>query len=368
MHIVFIDSVPWPYRVDAPLVRPIGGTQSALCYLMMALAARGVRVSFINAEAPHSHAGVQALSLQFPAAAIADADALVMVSDPQPANIQQFASIAPRAKKILWQHHAADQPAVQPLADSDVVRAWDAIAFVSAWQEAEYVKHFLALAAARHHILRNAIAPAFENLFGDLPIVACKSPAPRLAYASTPFRGLDRLLYGWPQVLAAHPGAQLQVFSSMKLYDDADPAPIAQMLAAAQQMPGVIHVGPVPQPALAEALRGSLILAYPNTFPETACIAVMEAMAAGCVVVTSDLGALPETLGGYGELLPVLPDGAAHAEAFAQALARIMTGLKADWASGALETRLAAQVAWANQAYSWTTRAAEWEAFVGGLD
>lgn len=368
MHIVFIDSVPWPYRIDAPLTRPIGGTQSALCYLMMALAARGVRVSFINHEPPHTVVGVRGLSPNFRSEDIADADALVMVSDPQPVNIAQFTLHAPRAKTILWEHHAPDQPSVQMLSEPATVRAWDAIAFISAWQEQEYLRAFPALAATPRGILRNAIAPAFENLFGGLPILACKSPAPRLAYSSTPFRGLDRLLYSWNQVRGAHPHAELQIFSSMKLYEADDTGSIAQMLEAAKTLPGVIHVGPVPQSELAEALRGSLVLAYPNTFPETACIAVMEALAAGCVVVTSDLGALPETLGGHGWLVPYQADGAAHANDFAQRLSRIMTELKTEWQSGELEDRLASQVAWANETYSWAARAGEWESWVGSLN
>lgn len=364
MHLVFIDPVPWPYRIDAPLVRPIGGTQSALCYLMMALAARGVKVSLINAEVPHEFAGVRGLSSNFPADAIADADALVMVSDPTPASIAQLAAYAPRAKKILWQHHAADQPVVQMLSDPAVVSAWDEIVFVSTWQEAEYLKTFPALAARPRKILRNAIAPAFENLFVGLPVLPFKSPVPRLAYNSTPFRGLDRLLYGWQQILSAHPSVELQIFSSMKLYNAEDTDYIAQILDTARSMPGVTHVGPVAQAELAQALRGTLILSYPNTFPETACIAVMEAMAAGCVVITSDLGALPETLGGHGVLLPIVPDAAQHAQDFAAALAAQITQLKSQWQSGELESRLAAQVKWANENYVWAARAMEWQNYL----
>jgi len=367
MHIVFVDSVPWPYRIDAPLNRPIGGTQSALCYLMIALAGRGLRVTLINAAPPHEYRSVRAISSSFPPAAIADAEAVIMINDPVPGSLAQLTPLAPRAKKILWQHHAPDQPSVQMMAEAETLRAWDAVIFVSAWQEQEYVKTFPAVAAARHKVLRNAISPAFENLFGGLPVLACKSPAPRLAYTSTPFRGLDRLLLAWPQVLAAYPGAELQIFSSMKLYQSDDPEPIARLLDHARQSPGVTHVGPVPQSELAEAMRESLILAYPNSFPETACIAVMEALAAGCIVVTSDMAALPETLGGYGEFVPYQPDLQAHANDFARRLIEVMAQANTDWKSGMLEKRLAAQVAWAHETYSWAARAGEWEAWLREL-
>ena len=304
---------------------------------------------------------VRALSSAFPAEEIADADALVMLTSPDPSGILQFEPLAPKARKILWLHHAPDQPAVQMLADPAVVAVWDEFVFISEWQRREYLKHFPAMNARPNVILRNAISPVFENLFGELPILACKSPAPSLAYSSTPFRGLNRLLLGWPKILAAHPGAKLGIFSGMKLYDGEDPEPIANMLAEARRMPGVVHVGPVPQPDLAEALRGSLVLAYPNSFPETACIAVMEAIAAGCIVVTSDLGALPETLAGHGILLPFEKDADTHAEHFADEVIRQISVLKQEWATGELESRLADQIQWANETYSWRTRALEWE-------
>jgi len=365
MHIVFIDRVPWPYRIDAPLTRPIGGTQSAVCYLMMALAACGVRVSFINNAEPHTHAGVTALGNTFPASAIQDADVFVHLNDSTVDYLLQLAAAAPKelknTKKILWQHFAPDQPAAAPLADLPTLKTWDAVVFVSQWQERQYLKQFPALEETPRTILRNAISPAFENLFAELPVLSYKSPAPRLTYTSTPFRGLDRLMLAWPQVYVTHPTAELQIFSDMKLYEMENPEPLARLLQQASQTPGVTHVGAAAQPELAEALRAALILAYPNTFAETACIAVMEALAAGCIVVTSDLGALPETLDGHGYLIPWQADAHAHAADYAAQLSRIMTELKSQCQSGELEQRLSTQVQWANEVYTWATRAQEWE-------
>ena len=41
MRICFVDLADWDYNVDGPTVRPIGGSQSALCYLAIELARIG---------------------------------------------------------------------------------------------------------------------------------------------------------------------------------------------------------------------------------------------------------------------------------------------------------------------------------------
>ena len=132
-----------------------------------------------------------------------------------------------------------------------------------------------------------------------------------LSYTSTPFRGLDVLIHVFPEVRREFADAELQVFSSMKVYQQDEPGdgyePIYNWC---RQTTGVRYVGSVPQPRLAEELKSATILAYPNTFPETSCIAVMEAMAAGLLVVTSDLGALPETTMGFGRLVAPAADQA----------------------------------------------------------
>src|SRR4029078_13648770 len=48
MRILFIDPSRWQYTVDAPYERPLGGSQSALCYLAAELAQLGHSVTLIN--------------------------------------------------------------------------------------------------------------------------------------------------------------------------------------------------------------------------------------------------------------------------------------------------------------------------------
>ena len=125
----------------------------------------------------------------------------------------------------------------------------------------------------------------------------------------------------------------------------------------------VEYVGAVDQPSLARALAETTCLAYPNTFAETACIAVMEAMAAGCVVVTSDLGALPETTAGFARLVEPPARPAEHVRRFADAVLRELLERRAD---ADAEARLRAQVDYMNSVNTWEARAGEWARWLAG--
>jgi glycosyltransferase involved in cell wall biosynthesis len=62
--------------------------------------------------------------------------------------------------------------------------------------------------------------------------------------------------------------------------------------------------GRVGQVELADEMQQARVLAYPTAFLETSCITAMEARAAGLAIVTSSLGALRETVGKHGILVP----------------------------------------------------------------
>ena len=122
---------------------------------------------------------------------------------------------------------------------------------------------------------------------------------------------------------------------------------------------GSEYVGSISQTELAKAFLDTDIMAYPNTFPEGACIAVMEAMASDCLIATSDLGALPETTAGYGFLSEVKKNILGHASSYAQMVIGIINDAYAS--PDEFEKRLAEQKAFTNTAYSWGSRAQEWE-------
>ncbi|MBP2228907.1 Flp pilus assembly protein TadD/glycosyltransferase involved in cell wall biosynthesis [Azospirillum agricola] len=264
-------------------------------------------------------------------------------------------------KLILWTQHAADQPAVANLAEAELRDCLDGVAFVSQWQMDGYLDAFR-LDPARCRVMRNGIAPAFAGLFGpDEDIRAVPPWPPVLAYTSTPFRGLDVLLDSFPSIRAAIPGTRLRVCSSLEGYQvAAGQDPFTALYQRCRETEGVEYLGGLGQVALAGVLREATCLAYPNRFAETSCIAVLEALAAGCLVVSSQLGALPESGAGFARLTPVPEDPREHARRYAEAAVAALTDLRTDPGAG---LRLRAQVDHANAETSWPVRAQGWIAW-----
>jgi glycosyltransferase involved in cell wall biosynthesis len=373
MNIAFLDTVGWDYDVSTPYQRPLGGSQSALAYLAAELARRGVRVTLYGgAYWPREVLGVRCVpAFGVPPEEYGQAfDALIVLNGPAEFCLGLRPHLAPGTPLVLWTQHAADQPAMRALQQSGVRQGWDAIVCVSQWHRAAMIGHY-GLDPARVVVHRNAIAPCFEGLFSSRDeLVQAKGTRPILGYTSTPFRGLDLLTSIFSEAHKEFPDAQLAVFSSMKVYQQDEPGDaFAPLYTWCRQAPGVVYVGSVSQPELARALKATSILAYPNTFAETSCIAVMEALAAGLLVITTDLGALPETTLGFGTLVAPLdatrPDGPRDlAVRFLDQLRGILRAHAADPA-GFAAARLE-QVEAVNASCTWRGRASQWEDAIRG--
>jgi glycosyltransferase involved in cell wall biosynthesis len=366
MKIAVVDPVNWDYTPLTPLERPLGGSQSAICYLTRELAALGHETALVNnVGSPGVYAGVHCPGRA--AAGTAEYlnrfDAVVGVNSAMGLAMRELGI---RAPLVLWSQQAADQKDIQRLRDANERSAWDRFFLVSDWQARTYVSSF-GIEPARVTILRNAAAPIFLNLERRTPPFFRSGAPPVLVYTSTPYRGLLILLLAFPTIRAAIPGCRLRVFSSMGVYQIANEQDIHYrvLYALARALPDVEYSGSISQSALADAVAESDILAYPNIFPETSCIAVMEAMAAGCLVATTTLGALPETTAGFGILMESRPDLVIMAREYADLVLRTVRSARES--PDKFEDHLSRQRAHARTAHSWTARAREWVAAVESL-
>jgi phosphatidylinositol alpha-mannosyltransferase len=121
-----------------------------------------------------------------------------------------------------------------------------------------------------------------------------------------PRKGLAILKAAWPLVVSRHRGAVLTVIG-------ADPHP--------DQDPGqnVEHVGRVDETEKRRRLGEASIMVAPNLGGESFGLVIVEAMAAGCAVVASDIPAFRAVAGGAAELVPP-GDPAVLADAIARLL------------------------------------------------
>ena len=250
---------------------------------------------------------------------------------------------------VVWFHHDVDQAAVQWCRDKALTAQVSSFIFVSHWQRERYIASF-ALAPERCIVIRHALEQTSDlRRWERAPLVRC-------AYTSTPFRGLDVLLDAWEQLEPE--AAELHVWSSMKLYA-ADDTPYRHLFDRARAIPGVVYHGLAPNAELRAALRTMHFLTYPSTFAETACLSVIEAMAAGCRVILPSYGALPETASGYARVYPWSADPREHSAIFAGALAE---EIAKPW-RGRPDTAIVQQAHCAT-VFAWSRCLDEWRAVI----
>jgi glycosyltransferase involved in cell wall biosynthesis len=248
---------------------------------------------------------------------------------------------------------------MQKLTKPEIVDRWDEIVCVSEWQKGAYVDAFK-LPPERMTVIRNAIGPFFEKLFRSKEdLINAKSNPLTLAYTSTPYRGLRHLVEIFPEVRRDNPEARLDVYSSMAVYPGEDETRFAEIYDALK-IEGVNHVGSLPQPVLADRLAVSHVLAYPCIFPETSCIAVMEALAAGMRVVTTRFAALPETAKDFAYFVPPPADWSDQREY----VCNYTQVLKRPYAIDAEADHLWRQVVHMNTHHTWSIRARQWSEFL----
>ncbi|MGA3066214.1 MAG: tetratricopeptide repeat protein [Tepidisphaeraceae bacterium] len=370
MRIALLDFLKRDYTVLTARQSPLGGSPSAVSYLSEQFAALGHSTFLINyGSAQGNINGVEHLSWnQFKIEQLGglNLDAAIVI---QAAGRGQWVKTAlgENARLILWNQDGVDQPTVWPLHEPAERDSYDGMAMVSRWQAEQFIREF-SLDPARIALMGNAIAPAFAGLLAkEDSILAKKAQPPWLVYASTPYRGLELLLDLFPDIRAKVPDARLGVFSSMNVYQMTghEAEKYRPLYDRCRQTPGVEYFGSVAQPALAQWLLQAAVMAYPNTYCETACIAVMEGMAAGCQIVTSDLAALPETTAGFARLVPPDFQNPANRRRFVEEIVAVLRQTQSDPAG--VEQTLRRQVDFVNAKYTWPVRALEWLAWLPRL-
>jgi glycosyltransferase involved in cell wall biosynthesis len=196
--------------------------------------------------------------------------------------------------RVLWLQDLPFERTSAPLKDPTYRARFNRLVFCSHFQQQQFCS-FLNIPFSDGIVIRNAVpklTPTFPKLRDNGRL--------NFIYTSTPHRGLE-ILTGAAQTLAvSRQDWHLDVYSSQRIYGwhQADEK-FNALYDRLRQNPCVTYHGTVSNAEVREACLRSHVWVYPSVYPETSCMAAQEAMMAGCLAITSNLGALPETCGAW---------------------------------------------------------------------
>lgn len=258
-------------------------------------------------------------------------------------------------KNILWQHLNYNEPLTQGMFNKFFVRSIDAFVYVSHWQYEKF-RYVFSCPTENVYIIKNAIDPIE---FVERP----KGEKIRLIYTSAPFRGLKILLDAFEML--DRDDVELDVYSSTIVYGSdyhkAHGLEYKNLFDRAESMKGVNYHGYASNTEIITALQQAHIFAYPSVFEETCCLSMIEAGAAGCSIVSHNLGAIYETAAEFGNLLPIRVDETLMVKHFADALREEINNYYNNI------DKLKIQSDYFNRHYSWETIEKQWQNLLSGI-
>lgn len=266
---------------------------------------------------------------------------------------------------ILWLHDLPEDPESANLRIESWRKQFSKFVFVSHWQQQRY-NLFHGVPFSEGVVIRNAIKP-----FTRAEIVAHRSslqastPPIRLIYHSTPHRGLGLLTYALDEIEKERPDLDwtLDVYSSFKLYGwPQRDEEYRNLFEHIKKHPRMRYHGTVPNDQIRSALLDSHAFVYPSIWMETSCLCAIEAMAAGCDVIASSLGALPETLA-VGGIAPYAytENPIEHIDVFKRQLIAYLEKMMTLRSRPAYVSDTLDRASRVNEFYSWKAVAPLWE-------
>ena len=156
----------------------------------------------------------------------------------------------------------------------------------------------------------------------------------------------------------------LDVYSSFEVYGWKErDKEYEELFQKIKDHPNMTYHGYKPNEEVKEALKKAHIFALPSIWQETSCIAMIEAMSAGCLCVHSSLAALPETTANWTLMYDFTEDMNDHASRHALTLADALRLVD----DKNMQERLNMQKAYTDGFYDWQTRSKQWEVFLTSL-
>ena len=253
---------------------------------------------------------------------------------------------------VLWMHHFVNQKEAKNLASKDFINKIDWIVYNSNWNLEQHINYF--------KIPKNKCV-VIKNAIEKVNFIKKPKDKMRLIYHTTPWRGLKILLKIFKNLNLEN--VELDVCSSTIIYGKKFNSVIGKnyekLFEECKNTKNINYFGFLKNEQVIEKLLKANIFAHPSIWPETSCIAAIESMAAGCEIVTTNLGALSETCSPFGKIINFEKNPEDLEKKYSEAL---LDSIKNFW-SDDTQKKLELQRKTINSTYSWEVRSPEWKIF-----
>ena len=254
---------------------------------------------------------------------------------------------------VLWMHHFVNQKEAKNLGSKDFINKLDWIVYNSNWNLDQHIKYF--------HVPKNK-SVVIKNAIEKINFVEKPKDKISLIYHTTPWRGLKILLKVFKNLNLEN--VELNICSSTKIYgkkfDDKFGTKYNNIFKECEMMDNVNYLGFLENKKVIKLLKKTHIYAYPSIWVETSCISAIESMAAGCEIVTTNLGALYETCSPFGTFVGFDRNFTNLEKKYSEVL---YSSIKNYW-SDSNQKKLKLQSDTINMLYSWDLRSIEWKKFL----
>jgi len=184
--------------------------------------------------------------------------------------------------KILWAHHAYDQPVLLNFDHNTV----DHIVSPSQWNKDRLIE-YLKVPEHKISVIPNGVAEMFTH---------STQKTKTMIFTSIPYKGLEVLSKVIPLISQVHKDVKFKIFSSMSLYGPSNDQFI-ELYEHLKTLPNVEYSPVIDREELVKHYQESAFFIHPNIWEETFGVSMIEAMRCGAYPIITNIGALAEVAG-----------------------------------------------------------------------
>jgi glycosyltransferase involved in cell wall biosynthesis len=334
-----------PFNGDTFKTDSLGGSETAVVYIARELAKLGHEVIVFTRATPGIYDDVAYVRFEKAKNILRTLplDVLVCSRDPLPLIWKHQASLT-----VLWLHDLPQAAMPEP----------GIYAFVSAWQAQTFIQNGLAK-GEKSVVLHNGVdLDLYHDSVANIDWISgtggrdlTHDSEINLAWTSNPERGLWLMGEILQKIRRIYPNTRLHVYGRNSVYgwgESYEGNFLPDDMTNVEMHQGLTKAG------LAEVLSQMDLWVYPTWWPETYCIAAVEAQAAGLPVVASNFGALGTTVRG-GLLVEGRASDEGHLETLAEAALSLLADKDTRSRLGEIGLEFAKTQSWTLQAQAWHT-------------